>query len=282
MEFDEPLSSRNSRTLSSKLVRTLSAKTWGKPRQIEPLNTAPDSAATLNNVSFDLKQPKSAKRRSSTPDLLPVTVNIMQENLGRSPNIITTAQYNSVTFLPLVLYAKFHPLKCFSNFFFLCIGALQILPAITITNGIPNQWGPLILIVAVDIAFLYFEDKARHAADAAANAQELDILRTPEGAPAKVERLTWADVGVGDVVSLASLYKPLFPRVAPGESCPHTPPPLSLNCECYRVLHSSAPSVWHVHLPRPGARQEPRSLPRRFAAAAWLEWRAVLGEHKAS
>ena len=42
---------------------------------------------------------------------------------------------------------QFHPLKCFSNFYFACIGAMQMIKIISITRGMPNQWLPLILIV---------------------------------------------------------------------------------------------------------------------------------------
>ena len=48
---------------------------------------------------------------------------------------------------------------------------------ISVTQGVPNQWGPLFLIVALDMVFIAFEDKARHKADEVANAQPVDILR---------------------------------------------------------------------------------------------------------
>ena len=99
---------------------------------------------------------------------------------------ITTAQYTPFTFLPAVLYFQFHPLKCFSNFYFACIGALQCISIISVTQGVPNQWGPLFLIVALDMVFIAFEDKSRHKADQVANAQPVDILRVAED---KVRRL---------------------------------------------------------------------------------------------
>ena len=179
---------------------TISRKSQFGRRKVEPMNTAPDSAAAPAGSLQTQSIREQQKRRSSWVDLLPLRVDILESNPGRPQNVITTAQYNAFNFLPLVLYEKFHPAKCFSNFFFLCIGALQIVPAITITNGMPNQWLPLILIVSLDIMFLYWEDKARHKADKAANAQEVDILQTPPDAPAAVNRLTWADVKVGDVV----------------------------------------------------------------------------------
>eukprot|EP00966_Prymnesium_polylepis_P037807 877684-Prymnesium_polylepis.1 len=78
------------------------------------------------------------KRRSSFQDPLPMRIDILKPNPGRAVNKITTAQYTPFTFLPAVLYFQFHPLKCFSNFYFACIGAMQMVQIISITRGVPN------------------------------------------------------------------------------------------------------------------------------------------------
>ena len=46
-------------------------------------------------------------------------------------------------------------------------------------QGVPS-WAVMILIVALDMVFIAFEDKARHKADAIANAQPVDILRASD------------------------------------------------------------------------------------------------------
>jgi len=149
------------------------------------------------------------------------------EIFGLSPespkNIIVSSHYSLLSFFPLTLYHLFHPRKSFANFYFLCIGFLQLVPAISITNGLPTLWGPLALIVLVDLVLMANEDIARHKADRLVNGQEVTILRATggggggggSGASAGTELGgsvsaaewldgTWADVREGDVVRVDS------------------------------------------------------------------------------
>ena len=58
-------------------------------------------------------------------------VSMLEQNSGRSSNEVTTGRYNHVTFVPLMLYKLLNPRTNFCNFFFLCIGFLPMVPAIT-------------------------------------------------------------------------------------------------------------------------------------------------------
>jgi hypothetical protein len=89
-------------------------------------------------------------------------VNILQSNPGKAGNFVTTSKYTPLTFLPKNLYELLHPRKRFANFYFLCVGILQMIPAITITDGLPIQWLPLLLILAVDMTIASIEASSSH------------------------------------------------------------------------------------------------------------------------
>ena len=65
-------------------------------------------------------------------------VSILRRNEGRAENAIITARYTILSFAPLTLYELLHPRRRFANFYFLVVGVMQIIPQITITNGLPQ------------------------------------------------------------------------------------------------------------------------------------------------
>ena len=121
----------------------------------------------------------------------------------RCSNVITTAQYTPLTFFQKATYELLHPVNKFANFYFFAVGLLQLIPAITLTNSLPNTWLPLFFIVCLDMFLMAREDIARHKADTESNSQPVDILsaNTESGGTA-MKRATWADVRAGDVIRI--------------------------------------------------------------------------------
>ncbi|EGR31117.1 phospholipid-translocating p-type flippase family protein, putative [Ichthyophthirius multifiliis] len=73
-------------------------------------------------------------------------------------NMIQTNQYTWLTFFPKNLYQQFRKL---ANLYFLVIGILQSIPQISITQGLPVIFVPLLFIVGISAAKDFFEDYKR-------------------------------------------------------------------------------------------------------------------------
>ena len=87
-------------------------------------------------------------------------------------NEIRTAKYTWATFLPKFLFLEFSKL---ANFYFLVVCCLQMIPAITNTNGVPSLAPVLFFIVVVDGFFAVLEDHNRHVDDERANNTKIDV-----------------------------------------------------------------------------------------------------------
>lgn len=107
---------------------------------------------------------------------MPRTTNILQSHPDRVSNVIITSRYNLLTFLPSVALELLHPLKRFHNFYFFVVGLLQMIPAITITQGVPNTWMSLLFIMGCDMVLIAREDVNRHQGDKQTNGQATRII----------------------------------------------------------------------------------------------------------
>ena len=143
----------------------------------------------------------NSRTRSSVQELLTRPVSILVPNSESTPNAVTTSKYTLLSFVPLTLYSLLHPFKRFANFYFLCVGALQLWPEISVYQSPqPTMWAVLSLLLAVDMYILAREDIARHKADKVANAQKVQVVCAASG-EADDERLaSWSEVQQGDVV----------------------------------------------------------------------------------
>ena len=94
---------------------------------------------------------------SSKDNNLSHRVVILGSNEGFADNVSKTSRFTAATFLPKCLYELLHPTRRFANFYFLLIGFMQMVPPITITDGMPIQWLPLMLILAVDMTVMGVE-----------------------------------------------------------------------------------------------------------------------------
>lgn len=144
-----------------------------------------------------------AERSNLNAATMPRTTSILRDNPNRTNNRIITAKYNAITFFPRAVIELLSPRSKFANFYFFVVGLLQMVPDISLTNGLPNTWLPLIFIVGIDMFLMAREDSARHRADRETNAQPVDILSSDsESDGVSVRRATWGDVRAGDVVRI--------------------------------------------------------------------------------
>ncbi|TMW63660.1 hypothetical protein Poli38472_002601 [Pythium oligandrum] len=128
-----------------------------------------------------------------------VYVNNPGKNLGFCDNKVITAKYTKLNFLPRFMYAR---LSQVANFYFLLVGAGQIIPAISSTQGLPYQWMVLLIVLSVDAVFAAIEDNARHHADKKMNARTTRVFDANE--PSCFREIIWRDVSVGSILKVCN------------------------------------------------------------------------------
>ncbi|KRX06108.1 P-type ATPase, cytoplasmic domain N [Pseudocohnilembus persalinus] len=93
-------------------------------------------------------------------------------------NKIQTTKYTVYNFLILNLYEQFRRV---SNLYFLVMGILEMIPAITTSNGVPVLYLPLFFIIALTAVKDFYEDWKRHKSDQKENnAKFLIAKQRPE------------------------------------------------------------------------------------------------------
>ena len=151
--------------------------------------------------------PKTGTTTSTKPDDdFPITVSVLADNPGRKSNVIKTAKYNALTFLPATVFHLLNPFERFANFYFLVVGLLQMVPAISVTGSkyfgdiwAATVWQTLLFMMVVDIILAAKEELQKHRSDRQTNGQQVAML-PPGGGPLRMT--TWADVSVGAVVKV--------------------------------------------------------------------------------
>lgn len=81
--------------------------------------------------------------------------------------------------------------------YFLLVSVLQMIPAVSITNGIPSSMVPLSFVILFDAIVTAREDYKRHVDDAKDNAHPTLVL-----AQGQWHKTPWRDVRVGDIVKV--------------------------------------------------------------------------------
>ncbi|TYZ57193.1 hypothetical protein PybrP1_011143 [[Pythium] brassicae (nom. inval.)] len=112
-------------------------------------------------------------------------------------NAIKTSVYTAFNFVPKNLFKQF---TRFSNIYFLFITALQLLPDVTSSNGVPTMIVPLFFVIVVSGTRDLVEDLQRHRADEEQNLAPVSKLHFPETAFAAAVS---AHVKVGELVRVA-------------------------------------------------------------------------------
>ena len=113
-------------------------------------------------------------------------------------NVYITSRYTKANFLPKFMFETFSKV---ANVYFLLIGILQAIPAITTTGGVPLQLFPLFLVILFDGVLVVYEDYKRHKADAQENSRVAWKLDHDSGDFIKT---TWARLKVGDIVKVSN------------------------------------------------------------------------------
>lgn len=109
-------------------------------------------------------------------------------------NRICTSKYTWLSFLPLNLYEQLsRPI----NLFFLLISALQTVPDVSITGGLPLTMIPLSFVIAVTAVKDLLEDFKRQRSDLKENSAK--VLVWGEGG---FQTRTWGELKPGHVISL--------------------------------------------------------------------------------
>ena len=164
---------------------------------VPPFTESKHHAPRENQVA-----PVTAMAQHDTSTPLPDTndgvriayANQPERNVGFVDNVVITSQYTAWNFVPLFL---FHQFSRFANFYFLVVFVLQMVPAITITNGIPYSLAPLSFVLFFDAIVTAQEDYNRHKADDHDNGKPCSAVRD-----GSVQRVAWRDLRVGDMVKV--------------------------------------------------------------------------------
>lgn len=109
-------------------------------------------------------------------------------------NGISTSKYSFLTFFPQNLLEQFSKP---ANLYFLVIGGLQIIPAITNTDSQPTIYLPLFVIILISMVKDLFEDLKRHRADKEENNKPIFRLDSQSW-----ERVIWQNLRCGDIVKV--------------------------------------------------------------------------------
>ncbi|KAH8583820.1 calcium transporting ATpase or aminophospholipid transporter [Cryptosporidium sp. chipmunk genotype I] len=118
-------------------------------------------------------------------------------------NVIKTARYSLLFFLPKNLYDQFNSV---ANIYFLAIGIMQMVPSISSSGGIPTIALPLICMLCFSAAQAAYEDWKRHKADS-----EINNLPTYAYDPIKGNFVItkWGELKNGDLVIVKN--REIFP-----------------------------------------------------------------------
>ena len=141
------------------------------------------SFPSLSPSSPSLSSPSSPSPSSSAPPPYVSTT-----------NAVISSKYTPLSFLPLNLFEQFHNV---ANLYFLLVGVLQAIPAVSTTNGIPTMYEPLAFIVAISSLRAAKEDYDKHVSDAKRNGYLFDVLHSDGFRAARS-----GDLRVGDVVRI--------------------------------------------------------------------------------
>lgn len=114
-------------------------------------------------------------------------------------NFVKTSKYEVWDFPGKFLMEEFDPTTKVANCYFLMISALQCVPDISNTGGIPTTLIPLLFIIMVDATFQLLEDASRHRADTKENAS---LAHKYDPQTGRFEDCKWFEIGVGDYIRI--------------------------------------------------------------------------------
>lgn len=115
-------------------------------------------------------------------------------HLSKWTNCIRTTQYTWYSFLPLNFWSQFtQP----ANFYFFGMAVLQMVPAVSDSDGMPTFLFPLALVMLITAAKDAYENIKRGQADRTEN-RRICTVCTPQG----LRQVQWESLRPGDIVKL--------------------------------------------------------------------------------
>ena len=153
--------------------------------------------------------PGTPATSKSVEDSLPRTVRILKPNANVASNSIITSLYTWYTFPTIGVLELLYPWKKFANFYFLCVGMMQMVPSVSLTSGQPSSYMTLTFIILVEMFFKGREDLERARGDRVTNRTPVEVLQVHEPGDDKPPvnqfvQKPWSAVQVGDVVRVKS------------------------------------------------------------------------------
>ncbi len=109
-------------------------------------------------------------------------------------NSIQTNKYTKWNFMPKNLLEQFSKK---ANIYFLFIGIMQTIPYITISNGLPAIFLPLVAILLITALKDFFEDYKRKISDSYENSRTINVYENGQFIEKK-----WKDLRVGNIIEV--------------------------------------------------------------------------------
>jgi phospholipid-transporting ATPase len=127
-------------------------------------------------------------------EMPPRNITSNEERKEFPDNKISTSKYTALTFLPKNLFYQFSKL---ANIYFVLVGCLQFITAISTSGGIPYIFIPLTCIICVSALKDLLEDLKRHRSDNEENNKKVKVFFNGQF----VDR-RWRDIRVGNIVKI--------------------------------------------------------------------------------
>jgi len=111
-------------------------------------------------------------------------------------NSIKTSKYTFYNFIFINMFEQF---KKPANVYFLCLSIMQVIKAISISNGQPTILIPLVFVISVSMLKDWIEDSKRSKADREENNSKVLVLRNGRFVEEK-----WAKIYAGEIVKVCN------------------------------------------------------------------------------
>lgn len=128
-----------------------------------------------------------------------IVSNVPDPEIGN--NSISTSKYNLISFPIFNLLEQFTkpsnsklPLILV---YFLLVGILQMIPAISVSEGKPTMFFPLVIVVLVSMVKDFFEDWKRRASDKKENRSQIEVL-----GEIGFSKMRWEGIQVGNIIKV--------------------------------------------------------------------------------
>ena len=149
--------------------------------------------ATLKGrISFNIREKLGMKvADSNSAGGRSVTIQTKEHSSEYCTNLVRTAKYSIISFIPVNLFNQFQRI---ANIYFLFIAILQFIPGLSPTHW-STTFAPLVGVLTVNAVKEGYDDYFRHKSDKEVNNRKVNVLR----GTAFVQML-WKELQVGDII----------------------------------------------------------------------------------